>query len=83
MTEKTGIFSARVPKEVIEILEGIDKRKAVEGLAEMLVEGKIAVIGGGLKVVTDPLIEKFYDVCHEQNINPNEAMKKILPMIRR
>lgn len=83
MTDKTAVYSARVPKEVIEKLEGIDRRKAIESLAEMVSEGKVVMEGDRLEVVRDPLIEKFYDACHEQNIEPEEAMKKLLPMIRR
>lgn len=59
MTDKTGIYSARVPKEVIEILGGVDKRKVLETLAEWVVEGDIAIKDGQLvinaSVDTEPI----------------------------
>ena len=50
MTEKTGIYSARVPREVIEELGGIDKRKAIETLTRWLREGDISEKGGQIVI---------------------------------
>lgn len=50
MTEKTGIYSARVPKEVLGILGGIEKRKAIEGLARVVSEGFLGIEDGEIVV---------------------------------
>lgn len=41
MTEKTAVMTVRVPREVIERLEGIDRRKMLETLVKWLNEGKL------------------------------------------
>ena len=50
MTDKTGIYSARVPKEVIDVLGGVGKRKVLETLAEWVVKGDIAKKDGQLVI---------------------------------
>ena len=41
MTEKTAVMTVRVPREVIDTLEGIDRRKMLETLVKWLNEGKL------------------------------------------
>lgn len=50
MTEKTTVYSARVPKEVVEILRGIEKRKAIEGLGRLISEGFLGIEEGEIVV---------------------------------
>ena len=41
MTEKTAVMTVRVPREVIDTLEGIDRRKMLEKLVKWLNEVKL------------------------------------------
>lgn len=50
MTDKTAVYSARVPKEIIEVLGGMDKRKVLENIVKMLRSGELERDGDGFKV---------------------------------
>lgn len=50
MTEKTAVMTVRVPIEVKEVLEGIDRRKMLETLTKWLIEGDVEKKDGQLAI---------------------------------
>lgn len=50
MTEKTVIYSARVPKEIVDVLGEIEKRKVLEGVARLISEGYVGIKDGEIVV---------------------------------
>jgi hypothetical protein len=93
MTDKTGIYSARVPKEVIEGLKGLDRRQAIEGLARLLSNGSVVVRNGRLEVEANcngcPYVEndlnmdKFDEVCGIKGIDRQKALDMCVQMMWR
>ena len=93
MTDKTGIYSARVPTEVIEGLMGLDRRHTIEGLARLLSDGSVVVRNGRLEVEANcdacPYVEndlnmdKFDEVCGLKGLDRQKALDMCVQMLWR
>lgn len=97
MTDKTVVYTARVPKEVMEIMGDIDKRKVLEGVAKLISEGMLHLEGGNIvtvpSVYTDcegcPYIEnaldmsKFDEVCEYKGLDRQRALDRCAQMLWR
>ena len=79
MTDRTDIFSLRVPVEVKFQLSGYLTRECLEGIARQIENGEIELSERG---VSNPLWERFCDRCHDLNVDPSKAMDKCLQMMR-
>lgn len=90
MTDKTAIYGARVGKETIERLEGIDRRRLIEEVGRLVSEGRLVFRNNTLDSVEDcescsfrKEWEEIEEICHERNIKFEDAKKRFKQMLWR
>ena len=92
MTDKTAIYGARVGKETIERLEGIDRRRLIEEVGRLVSEGKLVFKGDGLVTEGDcdgcPYVDdldmgKFNEVCEFKDLDRQKALDRCVSMLWR
>lgn len=52
-------------------------------LCDAMNDGTIYIDEGEIKVQTDLMLDEFYEVCHEANVEPQDAINKVVQMLRR
>ena len=82
MTDKTVVYTARVPKKVMEIIGDIEKRKVLEGVARLISEGFVGVKDGEIVANTsEPSVDTFpVSVDTEDYCKGCEYMENALDM---
>lgn len=64
-------------------LFGISFEDFTVKLCEAMNDGTIYIDEGEIKVQTDLMLDEFYEVCHEANVEPQDAINKVVQMLRR
>lgn len=75
MTEKTVIYSARVPKEVTEVLGDIEKRKVLEGVARLISEGYVSIKDGEIAANSVDTFPASVDTNISESVNTEDYCK--------
>lgn len=83
-TEKNSGLSAELRDiEAMVGLFGVSFDDFSKKLCEAMNDGTIYIDEGEIKVQTDLMLDEFYEVCHEKNVEPQEAINKVVQMLRR
>jgi len=87
LTEKTLVMGARVPLKTKLALSDLDLRKFLENVAAQRELGVIEIEDNEIVVPEtfepDINMDRFYEVCHEKNIDPQKALDKCVQMLWR
>ena len=86
MTDKTKILAIRVPISIANELKDYNMRKLIENIAELVRLGVIKIVDNEIVMPEEQFelnMDKFYEVCHERNIDPQTALNKCVQMLWR
>lgn len=81
-SKNTKIISIRVPNRVD--FSGYNAGKLIACLYDMIKCGALQIEDSEIILPESDLeMDKFYEACHEKNIEPQKALDKCVDMIRR